>query len=134
MAKKRNISLNISKSIFNSAYTDGFDDDSYRYNVYFGGGGSGKSFYVMQKLVIKALKSKRKILFTRQTLASMKDSVWQGIKDAIEYFELTPYVKVNKTDMRMEFPNGSILLFKGLENIERLKSIVGRVMPRIIEI
>lgn len=89
-----------------------------------GGGGSGKSYFVMQKLVIKALKSKRKILFTRQTLASMKDSVWQGILDAIEYFHLTQYVTTNKTDMKIEFPNGSILLFKGLENIERLKSIV----------
>ena len=60
------INLNIDKKIFNEAYLPMLNDYDTRYNVFFGGAGSGKSHFVFQKCVIKALKSRRKFLVIRK--------------------------------------------------------------------
>ena len=56
------VDLKIDKKIFNEAYYPYLFDYSHRYEVFYGGAGSGKSVFVAQKLLIKALKEKRKIL------------------------------------------------------------------------
>ena len=57
-----NINLKISKSLFNEVYLPWLTDYSHRYEVYYGGAGSGKSVFIAQKLLVKAVKQKRKIL------------------------------------------------------------------------
>lgn len=43
--------LILHKEIFNDVYLSSLDDYSKRYEVYYGGAGSGKSVFVAQKLV-----------------------------------------------------------------------------------
>ena len=40
-------------------------------------------------------------------------------------FNLTPYIKINKTNFTITLSNGSVFLFKGLDDKEKIKSIVG---------
>lgn len=119
------MNINIDKRIFNNAYVNQLTNYTTRYNVFYGGAGSGKSNFVFRKMLIKALKMKRKILIIRKVGATVKDSVWSEMKQALEEFKLINYIKMNKTDRTMEFPNGSILLFKGLDDPEKIKSING---------
>ena len=40
-------------------------------------------------------------------------------------FNLTPYITINKANFTIPLSNGSVFLFKGLDDKEKIKSIVG---------
>lgn len=120
-----NVNLNISRKLFNDIYYPYLTDYSHRYEVYYGGAGSGKSVFIAQKLVVKALRQKRKILVVRKVMGTQKDSCWQLILDTLTRFKIMDYCSTNKTNFIIELPNGSQFLFKGLDNQEKIKSIVG---------
>jgi phage terminase large subunit len=93
-----------------------------RINVYYGGAGSGKSHFVVQKLILKALQMERKCLVVRKTGKTLRDSVWTLFLRILG--ELNGVVKVvNKSDFTITLINGSVFLFKGLDDPEKIKSI-----------
>jgi phage terminase large subunit len=91
--------------------------------VYYGGAGSGKSVFVCQKIIVKACLSKRKILIIRKFATTLKDSVFQLVIDTLKKWQLYSYCKVNLSTYTITLPNGSIFLFKGLDDREKIKSI-----------
>ena len=98
------------------------EDYSYRYNVYWGGRGSGKTKFIMQKLMIKGLKEKRMILLMRKETNKLRDSVWKELLDIIEDFKLTPYFTINKTEFRATCNiNGTEFKCLGLDEPEKIK-------------
>ena len=119
------IDLKLKRNLFNETYMPYLMDYSHRYEVYYGGAGSGKSVFIAQKVLFKALNNKRKVLIIRKTLNSQKDSCWRLMLEQLEQWKIRPYCKVRITDYAIELPNGSVLLFKGLDDAERIKSIVG---------
>ena len=100
-------------------------DYSHRFEVYYGGAGSGKSFFITQKILIKALASRRKVLIMRKVGSTLKDSVWQLVLDTLVEWGLHSSCKINKSIFTIELFNGSILLFKGMDDSEKIKSITG---------
>ena len=117
--------LIIHKNIFNDIYLPHLKDFNKRYEVYYGGAGSGKSFFVAQKLVIKALTDRRKVLVLRKVGRTVKNSVFQLILDTLDLLQIKDKCKINKTDFSIELPNGSIFLCSGLDDPEKIKSIAG---------
>ena len=112
-------------SLLNDSYVPLLEDYSHRFEVYYGGAGSGKSVFIAQKILYKALADKRKILIVRKTLNSQKDSCWRLMLSLLEEWQIRNHCTVRISDYAIELPNGSILLFKGLDDSERIKSIVG---------
>lgn len=119
------IDLKLKKGLFNDAYYPYLFSYKNRYEVYYGGGGSGKSYFITEKLILKALKSKRKILALRKIDRTVENSIYQLFKDELSHFKLIEYCKLNKTTHTIELPNGSIILCAGLSESERIKSITG---------
>ena len=117
--------LNIHKAIFNDAYYPYLLDYSHRYEVYYGGAGSGKSVFVAQKLVIKALRQKRKVLVLRKVNRTTKASTFQLLLDTLSKFQILDMCSINRTDFTIQLPNGSFFLCAGLDDTEKIKSIVG---------
>lgn len=115
----------VKKNIFNEIYLPHLTDYSKRYEVYYGGAGSGKSYFVAQKLVYKALADRRKILVLRKVGRTTKNSTFQLILDTLAQFKIKDRCKINKTDFSIELPNGSIFLCSGLDDPEKIKSITG---------
>lgn len=96
--------------------------------VHYGGGSSGKSHGVIQKVVLKALqdwKYPRRILWLRKVQSTIKDSLFEDVKDCLINFGIWDMCLWNKTDNKVELPNGAVFLFKGLDNSEKIKSIKG---------
>lgn len=121
------INVNI-KSFYDytlDAYKKDLEDYSPRWCVYYGGAGSGKSRHVVVKIILKALKDKRKILVVRKVGTTLRDSVFAEFKEVINDFNLFKVCKINKSDMTIDFPNKSTILFKGLDDREKIKSISG---------
>ena len=48
------VKLSLSKTLFNDVYFPLLLDYKNRYEVYYGGAGSGKSVFIAQKLIVKA--------------------------------------------------------------------------------
>ena len=102
------------------------EDYSYRYNVYWGGRGSGKTKFIMQKLMIKGLKEKRLILLMRKETNKLRDSVWKELLEIIDDFKLTPYFTINKTEFRATCNiNGTEFKCLGLDEPEKIKGFAG---------
>lgn len=114
---------NVSKWV-NEAYLPHLLDYTTRTSVFYGGAGSGKSVFAAQKLIIKALQYERKVLIVRKVGTTLKDSVWALFQRLLEHFK--PLVEsVNKADYTITLKNGSVFLFKGFDDKEKVKSIEG---------
>ena len=120
-----NLELKIDKNIFNDFYYPYLMDYSHRFECHKGSAGSGKSMWISQKLFLKALNMpNRRILVMRKVGASIKDSTWQLFIDILHQFKMYDRCKVNKSDFTITLPNNSVFLFKGLDDPEKIKSII----------
>ena len=117
------IRLNIARSLFNDAYFPYLFDYSNRYEVYYRGARSGKSVFITQKILCKACTSKRKVLIIRKYDTTLKDSVFQLFIDQLKKWKIYKFCKVNMSTYTITLPNESVLLFKGLDDPEKIKSI-----------
>ena len=116
------INLNISKQIFCPIYLPYLYDYSKRYNVYYGGRASGKTKFIMQKLLIKGLRERRMILLMRKQTTQLRDSVWKEMLQTISDFHLLDYFSINKTEFRITCNiNGTEFKCLGLDEPEKIK-------------
>lgn len=107
----------------NDAYLKYLGRYTNRTEVYYGGAGSGKSVFVAQKIVIKALRGKRKVLVIRKVARTQKESCFTVIKDVLSSFNILDKCTINKSTLDITLPNGSVFLFKGMDDSEKIKSI-----------
>lgn len=117
------INLKLNKSIFNDVYFPYLTDYSHRYEVYYGGAGSGKSVFVAQKILVKAVRSKRKILVLRKWAAHLEASVFDLFVSLLQQWQIYDYCKITRSPYKIVLPNGSMFLFRGLDDSEKIKSI-----------
>lgn len=106
---------------FNEWVLDNINDYSHRYNVFYGGGGSGKSYGACQKIVLKAKFNKRRVLVVRKVATTLRHSIYMLMKNVLAASGTE--FKENKTDMTLTLENGSVFLFKGMDDPEKIKSI-----------
>lgn len=118
------INIQISKKVFNKAFIPYLDNDK-RYLVFYGGAGSGKSFFVVERYIYKMLKSKMfNLLVVRATGKSNRDSTFALFKQVISKWKLHKHFKINESDLRIKcLLNGNEIIFSGLDDVEKLKSV-----------
>ena len=108
---------------FNDVYYPWLENYRRRYEVYYGGAGSGKSVFIAQKLLVKAIYRKRKVLVIRKYGTTIRDSVFQLVIDTLKKWGIYEYCKINLSTFTITLPNESVFLFKGLDDSEKIKSI-----------
>ena len=115
-------------SVFNDHILANLHDYSKFTEVHYGGASSGKSHGVVQKIIIKALKVwevPRKVLFLRKVGTTVHDSIFTDVQSVLSDFGILDICKINKSNYRIELPNGAVFLFKGMDDPEKIKSIKG---------
>lgn len=109
-------------------FVPAFTDQS-RYQILWGGAGSGKSHIVARKIVYRLLKEsdcKHNFLVIRKVDRTIKRSVFTLIRNIISRWGLSEEFDVNLTDKTITYKkNGSQIMFSGLDDVEKLKSIEG---------
>ena len=105
-----------------------FDWD-YQTYLLVGGYGSSKSYHVAIKIILKCLQERRKVLVVREVFDTIRDSCYDLLVEILEEFDLIGVSK-NKvhcttSPMAIKFPNGSKIIFKGMDKPTKLKSING---------
>jgi phage terminase large subunit len=87
-----------------------------------GGGGSSKSYSIIQLLLYKFLTEKnKKILVVRKTMPSMRTSVIIPFYEIMESFGVRDRIKEDKVGMNFFF-GSNLIHFNGLDNPEKIKS------------
>lgn len=110
----------------NDAFYHLLQDDK-RYEILYGGSGSGKSVFASQKVILRVVgEEKHRILCIRKVANTLRSSVYQILIDCISDLGLRAEFEINKTEMRFTHtPTGNEILLAGLDDVERLKSIAG---------
>lgn len=101
--------------------------DHHRHLILMGGGGSGKSIFAGRKVLERcATEPGHRMLVVRKVAKTLRESCFDQLKaQAMQYYG--PAVKMiprgKSGDMYITFTNGSEILFAGLDDVEKLKSI-----------
>lgn len=97
--------------------------DEHRYLVLKGGGGSGKSIFAGRKVIERCLAEPgHRFLVLRKVGRTLRESCWRQLLG--QCGDVCPGEFVaNRSDMSITFSNGSVILFSGLDDPEKLKSI-----------
>lgn len=117
------INLTLKKSLFVPKFYPLLLDYSHRWEVYMGSAGSAKSYFITQKLIVRCINEKIKILVCRRTGTTIRNTCFSLFKDILAKWQLTNYVKIRETDFNIKFPNGSEIIFIGLDEETKLLSL-----------
>lgn len=118
------VNFKISKSVFNEVYLP-YLDNTDRYLIFYGGGSSGKSYYIAQRYIYKLIHPTRcNLLVVRQTGDTNRRSTFPLLKQVISNWNLSKHFKINESDMRIKcLLTGNEVAFAGLDDVEKIKSI-----------
>lgn len=119
------VNLNLNKKLFVPKFYPLLLDYSHRWEIYMGSAGSAKSYFITQKLIIRACREKIKILVCRRTATTIRNTCFSLFKDIIAKWHLSEFVKIRETDFNIRFPNGSEIIFIGLDEETKLLSLNG---------
>lgn len=121
-----NINLQLKKKMFVPKFYPLLTDYSKRWEVYMGSAGSAKSYFITQKLIVRACRERIKVLVCRRYASTIRHTCFALFKEVLTKWKLYPtYVKVRETDFNIKFPNGSEIIFTGLDEETKLLSLAG---------
>jgi len=115
--------IKINEGMFNSIYIPYLDDQT-KTQIFFGGSSSGKSVFLAQRCVYDILKGNRNYLIIRNVSRTIRTSVFNEIKKVINTWEVNKLFKINHTEMEFTCANGYQIISKGLDNVEKIKSLI----------
>lgn len=88
-----------------------------------GSAGSAKSYSITQKLIIRACRETIRILVCRRYGTTIRNTVFALFKEILKKWKIIQYIKINESDYRITFPNGSEIIFQGLDEETKLLSL-----------
>ena len=117
-------------------YEDFLFDWYYERYLSIGGYGSGKSYHIALKIILKCLQERRKVLVVREVYDTLYESCFDLFREILEDMDLLAGEEYNKIERRFKvvrkkspmeysFPNGSRIIFKGMDKTEKVKSLNG---------
>ena len=109
----------------NNHFIDFIQDWNYKFYFLVGGYGSSKSYHVATKLLLKLASEKRLALVVREVYDTIRDSCFSLFEEVALRIGIYDHLKFKTSPMQIIFPNGSKIIFKGLDNPQKLKSING---------
>lgn len=127
--------MKITKKV-SPAFEDFLFDWDYEQYLLVGGYGSGKSYNIAFKIILKLLQEKRKCLVVREVFETIADSCYDLFCEILddmgllttnhhEFYGKPNKVMALKSPLRFRFQNGSSIIFKGMDKPEKAKSING---------
>jgi phage terminase large subunit len=116
------VELEIEPKVFNKAYRPFLNDET-PIQIFYGGSGSGKSVFLVQRALIDVFGGGRNYLVCRQIGRTVRGSVAQEFIKTITTWGLQAEFDINKTDNTITCHNGYQIIFTGLDDVEKLKSI-----------
>ena len=118
------MNVQISSKVINKSFLPVLKDDTHRYIVMYGGAGSGKSVFAVQRFLYRLLTLPLcNLLVVRAVAATNRDSTFALFQQIISKWGLSELFSCKEGDMRISCANGNSVIFKGLDDTEKLKSV-----------
>ena len=116
--------VTIPREAFNPLFRPYLTDNTHRYLILYGGAGSGKSVFAVQRFLYRLLPLPLcNILVVRAVAATNRDSTYALFRQVISKWGLSELFSCKDSDLRISCANGNSVIFKGLDDTEKLKSI-----------
>ena len=119
---EREIEVEIDPVVFNEVFLQHLNNLA-RTQIFYGGSGSGKSVFLAQRCVYDLMRGGRNYLITRQVGRTLRGSVFTEVVKVITEWGVGGLFSVNKSDMLITCTNGYQIIFAGLDDSEKLKSL-----------
>lgn len=117
------INVKIKKSHFIPKFLPYLLDYQARWEIFMGSAGSGKSYFIAQKIITRCCNERLNILVCRRYSTTLRNTCFSLLKEVLTKWSIIQYVKVKETDMSIEFPNGSKIIMMGLDEETKLLSL-----------
>lgn len=117
------VNLNLKKSLFIPKFFPYLYDYSHRWEFWCGSAGSGKSYFLTQRIIVRCCKEPIRFVVCRRYGSTLRNSVFTLFKEVLTKWKLIQYVKIKETDMSIHFPNGSSIILLGLDEETKLLSL-----------
>lgn len=114
--------VNISLRIFNTIYIPYLENES-RTEILFGGSSSGKSKFLAQRCIYRVMKGGHNYLICRAIAKDSRRSTFVEVSRVIEEWGVGDLFRINQTDMTITCENNYQILFTGLDDLQKIKSI-----------
>ena len=98
-----------------------------RYMLMYGGAGSGKSVFAVQKLLKRILVERNhKVWVLRKVARTSRESTFALFKNIIHSWGIGYHTRIKEGDIHINFPSfNSSIIFGGADDVEKVKSIAG---------
>lgn len=118
-------------------FADYVFDWDYKTYLNCGGYGSGKSYNTAFKIVLKCLQETRKVLVVREVFETLKESCFDLFHEILDEMDILDEDGIRRrgkkqtkvierqSPMQFIFPNGSRIIFRGMDKPAKVKSING---------
>lgn len=112
--------------VFNEIYRPYFGNKS-RYEIYYGGAGSGKSDWIASKYLLRMMtEHKHKFLFCRKVARTIRHSQYALVQELAERWKVDNLFRFYDSTMDVVYlPTGSKIIAAGLDDVAKLKSVSG---------
>jgi phage terminase large subunit len=99
-----------------------------RTTIHYGGTRSGKSYALLQWIIVKCLEGKEDVVIVRKTIPSLKRTIVKDFEDIMTGLELWNSTDFNQTDRIYSFYTGSTISFISTDNPEKLRGLKSSIL------
>jgi len=99
-----------------------------RITQHIGGTRSGKTYAILQYLIVKALQEQQNITVVRRTVPSLKRSVIKDFKEIMLDIGIWSNESYNISDRVYSFSNGSLISFVNTDDAEKLRGVKSDIL------
>jgi len=117
------VTVDIDKDVFNEIFIPHLNNYA-RQQIFYGGSASGKSVFLAQRCVYDLLRGDRNYLICREVGRTVKGSVWIEVQRVIRNWNLEQIFDYHIQDRIITCKNGYQAVFTGLDDMEKLKSMI----------
>lgn len=114
--------VKIEPEVFNPVYLQHLNNHT-RTQIVFGGSASGKSVFQAQRAIYDLMRGGRNYLIVRKVARTLRGSVFTEVVKVITEWGVGGLFSINKSDMLITCNNGHQIIFAGLDDVEKLKSL-----------
>ncbi len=99
-----------------------------RITQHIGGTRSGKTYAILQYLIVKALQEPQNITIVRRTVPSLKRSVIKDFKEIMSELGIWSNESYNISDRVYTFSNGALISFVNTDDAEKLRGVKSDIL------
>ena len=103
-------------------------DAKQRITHHIGGTRSGKTYAILQYLILEGLQNKLDITIVRKTVPSLKRTVMKDFKDILTNLGIYSESNFNSSDRTYKFDSGTTILFLNTDDPEKLRGVKSDIL------